>query len=292
MRSSQDAFDLIVREEVSSKALYIKRYQRPVWPGERSGPTVGIGYDLGQTERTTIRSDWSGRVSSAMVEAMVSCSGHTGSTGQAKTAQVKNKILIPWDLAIAVHEERVVPRWEARLAKSLPNTGKLHPDSFGALLSLIFNRGTSFNLSGDRYREMRAIKAHMKAERFDAIPNELRSMKRLWTLTGLRKRRDAEARLFERGLQSGPVELPEEPDAHPEPLPQRAPWWKRLWLRWTGGALGTYLGLSEWTDWQIAAVMMAGGIVVAALIVLFITAFVGSSGRATIREWIVRQFRG
>lgn len=203
MRSSKAAFDLIVAEEVSSKATYTKKYTRPEWPGEQSGATVGIGYDLGQTDAGIIRADWAGVVPESMLAVMVSASGKTAAAGKRATAQIHDLVNIPWDAAIKVHERAVVPRWEADLEKKLPNTDLLSPDSFGALLSLVFNRGFSFNKTDDRYREMRAIKAHMKAKNFDAIPGEFRSMKRLWpNSVGLRKRRDTEAALFEKGLRA------------------------------------------------------------------------------------------
>ena len=206
MRASQAAFDLIVAEEVSSEAVYSRKYRRPEWPGAASGVTVGIGYDLGQTDKATIRGDWQGRVPINMLDIMAACSGKTGAAGRDATASVRHLIDIPWETAIAVHKERVVPRWEARVVAALPNTDKLSGDSFGALLSLIFNRGTSFNMAGDRYREMRAIKLHMAAQNFAEIPAEFRSMKRLWpNLAGLQKRRDREADLFARGLQAAPA---------------------------------------------------------------------------------------
>lgn len=206
MRSSPAAFDLIIREEVSSQATYEKLYRRPEWPGEASGPTVGIGYDLGQTDVATIRADWRGRVSEAMLLEMLACSGRTGAAGQVRTRECRSLIDVPWNIALAVHKERVIPRWESRLAANLPNTDKLSGDCFGALLSLIFNRGTSFGKDGDRYKEMRAIKAHMATSAFDRIPAELRSMKRLWPNSkGLRDRRDREAALFERGLKPAGV---------------------------------------------------------------------------------------
>jgi hypothetical protein len=202
MRSSKAAFDLIVAEEVSSKATYTKKYRRPEWPGEQSGATIGIGYDLGQTDKATIRKDWGGIVPEGTLDAMLNASGKTGAAGKTATAQIRSSVDIPWDVALGAHEDSVVPRWEAKLEKALPNTDLLSPDSFGALLSLIFNRGPSFNNTGDRYREMRAIKAHMKAKNFDAIPAELRAMKRIWpNSAGLRKRRDTEAALFEKGLK-------------------------------------------------------------------------------------------
>lgn len=209
MRSSQAAFDLIVAEEVTSQAVYSRKYRKPEWPGASSGATVGIGYDLGQTAKATVVADWSGRVSDDMLDAMTSACGKTGAAGKTATARVRDKIDIPWDVAIAVHKECVIPRWEAKVASALPNTDKLSPDCFGALLSLTFNRGPSFSTKGERYREMRAIKEHMASEDFQAIPDEFRTMKRLWPdLVGLRKRRDREADLFERGLSKAQEPAP------------------------------------------------------------------------------------
>ena len=221
MRSSKAAFDLIVSEEVTSEAVYKKKYRRPEWPGVQSGATVGIGYDLGQTAKSTVIDDWKGRVPDGMLASMVSACGQTGAAGKKATARIRDAVDIPWGVALAVHEEKVVPRWEGKLAKALPNTDKLSPDSFGALLSLIFNRGTSFNLSGDRYSEMRAIKRHMAAMDFAAIPAELRAMKRIWPkVAGLRKRRDTEAALFEKGLKGSKAE--DHPQIDPLPLAEAA----------------------------------------------------------------------
>lgn len=211
MRSSEAAADLIISEEVSGQAAYTKKYRKPEWPGEQSGSTIGIGYDLGQTDAATIKADWSGRVSDEMLTAMVWASGKTGAAGKTATAKIRNIVDIPWDVAIAVHKECVIPRWEKKVEKALPNTSALSPDCFGVLLSLTFNRGPSFSTAGDRYAEMRAIKAHMAAKDFAKIPGELRSMKRLWPKTaGLRRRRDTEAKLFEKGLKDNvqPVVTP------------------------------------------------------------------------------------
>lgn len=229
MISSQAAFDLIVAEEVSSKEVYSRKYRRPEWPGASSGPTVGIGYDLGQTDPGTIRADWIAIVSRPMLDVMVGCSGFTSGAGKAKTAQVRNLIDIPWDSAIAVHKQCVIPRWEARVQAALPNTNLLTGDSFGALLSLVFNRGPSFNNAGDRYREMRNIKAYMGTKEFHRIPAEFRAMKRLWpNLIGLQRRRDREAALFAKGLLPTPVSRPIPQSTQPSP-PSAAPAISRLW---------------------------------------------------------------
>jgi hypothetical protein len=223
MRVSKEAFDLIVSEEVTSKAHYEAQLRRPEWPGGSSGVTVGIGYDLGQTARETIAEDWRGRVSEAMLSSMLSASGVTGNAAAPLASGLKASIDIPWDVAVAVHRERVLPRWEAMVDRALPNCDRLSPDCFGALVSLTFNRGASFAKDGERYREMRAIKAHLAAGELRSIPGEIRAMKRLWEgqgLDGLLKRRDAEAELFLRGLAaSGPTPPPVVTDSGPAPSP-------------------------------------------------------------------------
>jgi len=201
MKISQEAFDLIVAEEVSSKATYIKKYQTPEWPGASSGVTIAIGYDLGQANKAKIEADWKGLVSDEMLEVMKSCAGVTGVSAKSLTAKVKKQITIPWEKAIEVFENKDIPQWENTVIKALPNTELLSPDQFGALVSLAYNRGASFNNVGGRYQEMRQIKEAMKAKEFNKIPGYFRAMKRLWpNLVGLRNRREHEAKLFEKGL--------------------------------------------------------------------------------------------
>lgn len=205
---SQDAVDLIVREEVSSKAVYEHKYQHPEWPGGRSGVTIGIGYDVGAgvSSKAQLMSDWAGHIPDAMITALEPCIGVTGERARVMLPSVRGKVTVPWEAAMIVFMRVDVPRWYARCKKSLLNFEELPPDCKGALVSLAYNRGISFERGGDRYREMRAIHSHMAARSFASIAGEFRSMKRLWT-DGLVGRREHEAVMFARGL------------AHPAPAP-------------------------------------------------------------------------
>ena len=204
---SKPAFELIVAEEVSSQQAYERLYYRTEWPGASSGVTIGIGYDCGYSTPARMREDWGGKIPDHMIEALITACGVTGARAKPLAAKLKPVVNIPWEAALDVFENVDVPRWAATVRKSLPNTELLSSGSFGALVSLAYNRGPSFSEAGDRFREMRAIKAHMVAKNFDRIPNEFRSMKRLWPdLSGLRDRRDREAILFERGLHAAPAQ--------------------------------------------------------------------------------------
>ena len=221
---SQAAFDLIVAEEVSSRAVYERKYRRPEWPGGASGITIGIGYDIGAgvASREQLLNDWHGRISNAMIGALEPCIGRTGAAAKALLPSVRF-VDVPWDAAIGVFETRTLPKYYGLCTRALPNFEKLSLDCKGALVSLVYNRGASFSSLGDRYTEMRAIKIYMRDSNFGEIPDAFRSMKRLWVgkgLDGLLARRDREAKLFERGLTPAA-------SRPPSPLLTK-PWWQIL----------------------------------------------------------------
>ena len=198
---SQKAFDLIVEFEVSSKAVYERKYRSTIWPKEQSGVTIGIGYDVGYATKAQLWSDWKGAIPDAMITALERALGVTGAPADAVARQLRSSVDISFDSAIVVHRGKVVPRWVALVERNLPNTGALKPDALGALVSLTYNRGATFAKAGERYREMRSIKAHMAAREFAKVPADLRGMKRIWpNVPGLQSRREREAKLFEAGL--------------------------------------------------------------------------------------------
>lgn len=218
---SQRAIDLIIECEVSSRAYYEKKYQRPEWPGGASGVTIAIGYDLGYASLTKLRNDWDGRVDDAMLSVMERCIGVTHEAAKQLLPSVKGSILIPWDKAIDVFMQRDIPEWTATVCKAIPGANKLTPDCLGALVSLAYNRGAGgFNSTTDRNREMRAIKTHITNGQLSKVPAEIRAMKRLWPdMKGLRDRRDAEATLFQQGLLSSSAPATRAPESPPRTLP-------------------------------------------------------------------------
>jgi hypothetical protein len=205
---SQEAFDLIVFSEVTSRDAYDKRYRRPIRPGGQSGITIGIGYDLGYQTAATIRKDWGHLLPAHMVAAAVSVAGLKGAQAANRLASVRDKIDVPWSAAVAVFSAVSIPKYQGMARRVLKHFDELHPHCNGALTSLTFNRGASYTLAGERYREMRAIRTLMAERKFSGIPAQIRAMKRIWTkpeLRGVRIRRDNEAKLFERGLKEGAV---------------------------------------------------------------------------------------
>lgn len=202
---SQRAIDLIVASEVSSQATYESKYRHPEWPGGASGVTIAIGYDLGYADHAKLHADWDGKLPDTMIAVMERCLGISGQAAHDLLLLVRSQIDVPWDAAMSVFMERDVPQWTAKVIRSIPEAANLPPDCLGAIVSLAYNRGASFDNAGDRYREMRSIKAHITSGNLSAVPNDFREMKRLWPgVRGLLDRRDAEAALFEQGIKGTP----------------------------------------------------------------------------------------
>jgi GH24 family phage-related lysozyme (muramidase) len=202
LKSSQDAINLIVAEEDSDEAYYNKFYLHFDWPKGASGPTVGIGYDCGYSTAAEIKSDWTGFVSDATVSALMHAAGIKGNAAGSWVARNRSSVTITWEQALEQFKGKEMVDWESQVQHALANTDLLSGDSFGALVSLAYNRGAGgFHSPGSRFLEMRAITSLMVSKQFDKIPNEFLAMRRLWPVGGdLWKRRAAEAKLFSQGL--------------------------------------------------------------------------------------------
>lgn len=201
MLISQKAFNLIINEETGGQSYYERTEQHPDYPGGSSGVTIGVGYDCGYETADSIQADWGPHLSADMVSHLRACAGIHSSPARALAHELRSKITVPWTVALNVFQSRDVPKWESIVARALPNTHLLTGDSFGALVSLAFNRGASFSLPGARYAEMRSIKTLMGLRKYTSIPEEIRGMKRLWKAgSDLWNRREHEAKLFEEGL--------------------------------------------------------------------------------------------
>ena len=167
------------------------------WPGGQSGVTIGIGYDLGQCSADQFKQEWGDLLDAATIERLCRTIGLSGDDAKAAAKQLGD-VKIPIAAGQKVFFERSVPRYQERTAKAFPGLEKLPADAQGALVSLVYNRGTSFK--GDSRREMRAIRDLVPQCDLKNIAAQIRSMKRLWEgkgLSGLIRRREDEAALIE-----------------------------------------------------------------------------------------------
>ena len=193
---SRSGLKQLVSHEVSSKYYYNRYLKQPIWPGGYSGVTIGIGYDLGYNRVSQIQRDWLGKISDRDLETLKKVSGIKGSEAKKELSRLK-MISIPFDTAEQVFSVSTLPRYAALTQKAYPGVEKLQPDAQAALLSLVYNRGSS--MSGSRRKEMAAIRPLVVRKDYAAMAQEILNMKRLWIdrgLTGLLRRREDEAELL------------------------------------------------------------------------------------------------
>lgn len=203
MKPNEASLRLILRFEVGGGEEYYNRFLRsPTWPGEASGVTIGVGYDLGYNSPETIRQDWSAHLNEQVVERLARCAGLRGPQARAALSSVRD-IIVPWTAAFAVFQAVTIPKFWEKTRTVFPGVENVHPNCQGGLLSLVFNRGES--LTGERRREMRAIRELVPAKDYPEIARQIRLMKRLWRGTaierGMSRRRDAEADLVLSALE-------------------------------------------------------------------------------------------
>lgn len=203
-RIAPKAFDLIIRFETGGCEYYEKLLKRPSWPGGASGVTIGFGYDLGYEK--TLDRDWGKFLNPDQLNRLSRCYGKTGSTAKQALSGVRD-IEIEWDWAAEVFNENTLPQEIRKTLVAFPRSAERLPaEAFGALVSLVFNRGT--DLSGSRREEMSRIKILLADDSIQGkelcvrIAAQFRLMKRLWTdVKGsdgdLVDRREAEADLIE-----------------------------------------------------------------------------------------------
>lgn len=194
---SKKSIDLIIQFEIGGRNYYDKALQKPTWPGGDSGVTVGIGYDLGYNTEKQFLADWSPSLNLNFVNALRPL---CGLKGQKAKGMIKGEVLnvrIPYNIAYDVFVKSTLPRFYKATLSIYPEMTELNEDTQGALVSMVFNRGTK--LDGDRRKEMKAIVDLVKNKDYEGIAEEIEKSKRLWEgvgLDGLVIRREAEADLI------------------------------------------------------------------------------------------------
>jgi GH24 family phage-related lysozyme (muramidase) len=171
------------------------------WPGESSGITLGIGYDLGFVTPEQFEEDWSPYLTSDEIERLKTAIGVSGEAARQRASEFSD-ITVKRDDAVEVFKNRTLPLYSQRTENAFPGVDQLPANAQGALVSLVFNRGAG--MDGDRRTEMRAVRDAVAQGDLQEIANQIRAMKRLWVgkgMDGLLKRRDAEADLVESAIE-------------------------------------------------------------------------------------------
>jgi hypothetical protein len=211
---SKKSLDLILEFEVGGGENYYNKFlKNPAWPEGQSGVTIGVGYDLGYVNKSEFSEDWKD-LPKEIFDRLYKVVGIKGYNAKNLIRGLKD-IVIPWDLALKVFNNKTVTKFYNLTRNTFPNFDNLPEDAKGGLVSLVFNRGNA--LEGDRRREMKLIRDGMKlVSNYDQkaltfIANQIRNMKRIWIggsiEKGMSRRRDAEAKIIEESLTTSPINL-------------------------------------------------------------------------------------
>jgi GH24 family phage-related lysozyme (muramidase) len=123
-------------------------------PGGDSGITIGYGYDLGFEEN--FEKDWDGVLTAEEIDILKPAIGLRGNAAAARQKQF-DAVTINSQQARAVFLDKTLPHYESEAALAFTGIEKLPDIVRGALVSLVYNRGTA--MEGPRRTEMRGIRA-------------------------------------------------------------------------------------------------------------------------------------
>ena len=186
---------LVVRWEVGSPAQYVRKYQGVICPGGASGPTVGIGDDLGHQTPQEIRRRWGWHPD---VDRMVTASGQAGPEKCNAWRAAHRDIRVGYDDAIRVFTRFAWPTYQGMAERAYRNGwAELTRNHQGSLTSNGYNRGFSF--LGSRRTEMREVRdTCVPGNDAPCTAGQLRASCRVWDSQpdirkGLCARRYAEA---------------------------------------------------------------------------------------------------
>lgn len=196
---SKNTIKLIYDYEVGGGAEYYNKYlSRFTWPAGFSGPTIGIGVDCAYYKQDELENLFS-FLPRHQLDLVKQSTGKTGEKGREYTKTLRNAgIEVSWAQAQKLFMNTIWPKFSRLTEQVFPDVEMLCDDAYGALVSLVFNRGAS--LRGDSRSEMRKIKELVPKKNYREIANQIRQMKRLWAgknMDGLLERREAEAKLVE-----------------------------------------------------------------------------------------------
>ena len=197
---SKKAIDLIIQHEVGGRAVYEKRYQKPIWAGGDSGLTIGLGYDTGYVKEAELFADWKG-LNLNFLNALKRFCGVKGPIVKTMMRGEILNVVIPYNIAYEVFVKKSIPKYYAATKKIYPQLDELNEDTRGALVSMVYNRGAK--LDGESRKEMKAIVDLVAKKDYEGIAEEIEKSKRLWEnrgLDGLVIRREAEADLIRESL--------------------------------------------------------------------------------------------
>ena len=205
-----DAINLMIMDEVGAEhpgdtRYYNKFLTHPTWPFGQSGVTVGIGYDCGYQTAAQIKADWGGLINGNYLSQLMSAAGYKGLDAKKQIGPLMRQVVIPYDVALQVFINKSVPAAYKEALSVYPGLDKLNPDTIGAIVSLVYNRGAK--LTGPNREEMAELVPVIAKADYLGIAITIEAMKHIWeggpkSDDGLVTRRIQEANLVRQSISA------------------------------------------------------------------------------------------
>ena len=201
MKLTKQGIEFIVTEETGGRKYYENVYKKAfIWPGGASGATAMVGIDIGYYSAQEVNAIFKSLTTPEELELIQEGRGKKGLIAKAYVKKYLSKITFSWEEAIQTFETFILPKFLKYTLSTFPGVDKLCSDTQTALVSLVFNRGTS--MKGATRKEMRELRKYVPHADYESIAAQIKSMKRLWDKdSGLVGRRDREAKLVENCLK-------------------------------------------------------------------------------------------
>ena len=187
----------VIEFETGGRYYYERFLKKMTWPKGESGITMGIGADLGYMSQDEFDKHFSSFFTEDESSKLKSVIGLKGENAKNALSKVKG-IELSWDNASKAFVSWTLPKFWKLTNALWPKMDELSEKAQIALVSIVFNRGSS--TKGASRVEMVNIKELVANKDYRGIAEQIRNMKRLWAnkgLDGLIKRREQEAKMVE-----------------------------------------------------------------------------------------------
>lgn len=185
----------LISHEIGPPSRYDPKPICPGCPAAFSGPTIGVGYDLGQQFEHHIRADWS---SHPYVDALALAAGVRRHDAVFLTKDLREFVTTDYDYAVETFVNTSLVTYTNRARRCFgPDFERQNEFVRGALVSLVYNRGCP-KAQIDRGREYRTIiQTCLPSTDAQCTADQIRAMSRIWVGSpiqrGMTNRRNAEA---------------------------------------------------------------------------------------------------
>jgi hypothetical protein len=197
MKIDAKGINFIVEEETGGREYYERVYKSSfIWPKGASGCTAMVGIDIGYYTEEEVNKIFKPLTTEEELKRIQRGRGIKGILAKNYLKNIKD-ITFSWEESLYTFSEFILPKFLRLTDKAFPGAAELLMPAKTALVSLVFNRGTS--MKGASRREMLNIRKLVGNKDYKQIAEEIRSMKRLWdSSSGLVGRREREACLVDK----------------------------------------------------------------------------------------------